>query len=87
MRDSNIVVDGVKLSSVDFEHDPTTCPGCRLGNTGRHIVKQQKVGDHTADRTAVAELYALRTAGRLRYLYKLRVFIPTRVCGNDELQG
>ena len=40
MRDSNITIDGVNVSSL--EHDPATCVGCRLGNTGRHITKHRK---------------------------------------------
>jgi hypothetical protein len=42
MKSSNIVMDGVDMS--DLEHDPTTCVGCRLGNTGNisHWVKHRR---------------------------------------------
>ena len=50
-KSSNIIMDGVLIS--DLEHDPSTCPGCRLGNTGRSLVPHQrwKTTGHAASRT------------------------------------
>ena len=44
--DSNIMIDGhvVKLDG----HDPTTCPGCRLGNTGKALVRDKKSSSSAA---------------------------------------
>eukprot|EP00966_Prymnesium_polylepis_P305590 7061862-Prymnesium_polylepis.1 len=36
MKSSNLTIDGVSLSGLD--HDPETCPGCRLGNANRHLI-------------------------------------------------
>ena len=40
MHDSNLVIDGVKLSTL--KHDEASCPGCRLGNSGRNITAHRK---------------------------------------------
>ena len=42
MKSSKIKIDGVDMSTL--EHDPTTCVGCRLGNTGNtsHWVKHRR---------------------------------------------
>ena len=38
---SNVVIDGVHMRDLP-EHDPTTCRGCRLGNTGRSRAAPQR---------------------------------------------
>ena len=37
---SKLMMDGVPLK--DVEHDESTCPGCRLGNTGRNLMKHKR---------------------------------------------
>ena len=47
MHSSNLIIDGIKLS--DVSHNPLTCRGCRLGNTGNRLNrhKSTKPGDST----------------------------------------
>lgn len=40
IHDSNLVIDGVNVATL--EHDPSSCVGCRLGNSGRDISKHRK---------------------------------------------
>ena len=40
LKASNIIMDRVKLTSLD--HDTTSCPGCRLGNTGKSLAKHKR---------------------------------------------
>ena len=37
---SHITMDGVEMSSIQ-SHDETSCPGCRLGNSGRSLIPQR----------------------------------------------
>jgi hypothetical protein len=40
LKSSNISMDGVLMS--DLEHDPSTCPGCRLGNSGKYFTSHKR---------------------------------------------
>ena len=50
---ANVVIDGIAMSRLPI-HDETSCPGCRLGNTGHALVKQ-RAPSVSQDRASTSE--------------------------------
>ena len=47
MRNSNIIIDGIKLSDLDWKDDDCSCRGCRIGNRSAVLNTKKPPAHHS----------------------------------------